>query len=65
MKNYLVFLGEVYYPYGGMEDFNGDFNTLDKAKQHIEDWLNSMPYSKTDYWYHVYSIEDKAIVYKS
>lgn len=65
MKNYLVFIGEDYYPNGGMEDFKEDFNTLDDAKQYIENWLNDEPYSKTEYWYHVYSIEDKAIVYKS
>ena len=65
MKNYLVFLGEHYYPNGGMNDFNKDFDTLDEAKKYIENWLNGAEYPKTEYWYHVYSIEDKAIVYKS
>jgi hypothetical protein len=65
MKNYLVFLGDNYYPCGGMRDFKEDFDTLNEAKQYIENWLNNTIFSKSDYWYHVYSIEDKAIVYKS
>jgi hypothetical protein len=66
MKNYLVFIGEYYYPNGGIKDFKEDFNTLDEAKQYIEDWLNNEPYYlKTEYWYHVYSIEDKTIVLKN
>lgn len=66
MKNYLVFIGEDYYPNGGMEDFKEDFNTLDEAKQCIEDYIEcDVNLDKHDFWYHVYSIEDKAIVYKS
>jgi hypothetical protein len=64
MKNFLVFLGDNYYPCGGMRDFEGDFDTLDEAKQHIENWLNKASFPKSEYWCHVYSIEDKAIVYK-
>lgn len=29
MKRYLTFIGAVYYPSGGMNDFKGDFNTID------------------------------------
>lgn len=70
MKNYLVFLGEHYYPNGGMEDFIEGFDNLDEAKQHIEDYINmrincGLNNRKTDFWFHVYSIEDKAIIYKS
>jgi hypothetical protein len=66
MKNYLVFIGEHYYPNGGMEDFIEHFDTLDEAKQHIEDYIEChVNLDKCDFWYHVYSIEDKAIVYKS
>lgn len=65
MKNYLVFLGDDYYPYGGMLDFKEDFDTLDDAKNHIENLLNAKTFARTEFWYHVYSIEDKAIVYKS
>ena len=65
MKNYLVFLGDNYYPCGGMRDFKEDFDTLDDAKNHIENLLNAETFARTEFWYHVYSIEDKAIVYKS
>jgi hypothetical protein len=66
MKNYLVFIGEHYYPNGGMEDFIEHFDTIDEAKQCIEDYIEChVNLDKSDFWYHVYSIEDKAIVYKS
>jgi hypothetical protein len=48
-----------------MEDFIEDFDTLDEAKKYIENWSNNEPYSKTEYWYHVYSNKDKAIVLKN
>ena len=32
MKRYLVFCGENYYPYGGMEDFIGDYDTIDECQ---------------------------------
>lgn len=36
MKRYLAFHGEDYYPYGGMEDFVYDFDTLEYAIDAIE-----------------------------
>jgi hypothetical protein len=36
MKRYLVFIGNFYYPSGGMRDFKGDFNTLPECKEAIE-----------------------------
>ena len=33
MKTYLVFKGYTYYPSGGMEDFVGDYETLEEAKK--------------------------------
>jgi len=32
MKQYLVFYGYNYYPHAGMEDFIGDFDSLEEAK---------------------------------
>ena len=36
MKDYLVFLGENYYPYGGWEDFRGDFDSLEEGLNYIK-----------------------------
>lgn len=36
MKDYLVFLGEYYYPSGGWEDFRGDFDTLEECLNYIK-----------------------------
>ena len=33
MKEYLVFIGDVYYPNPGIEDFKKDFDDLDEAKE--------------------------------
>lgn len=32
MKRFLVFAGDAYYPEGGMNDFQEDFDTLEEAK---------------------------------
>jgi hypothetical protein len=32
MKRYLAFIGDNYYPEGGMDDFEGDFDSLEEAK---------------------------------
>ena len=36
MKRYLVFIYAVYYPSGGMDDFENDFNELYDAKKFME-----------------------------
>lgn len=64
MKNFLVFFGMFYYPCGGFNDFDKDFDTLDEAIQFIQNKLNNdIALDKSDYWYHVFSLKDKAIVY--
>lgn len=37
MKRYLTFFGSYYYPKGGMDDFIGDFDTMDECKNKIDD----------------------------
>jgi hypothetical protein len=32
MKRFLVFAGDAYYPEGGMNDFQEDFDTLEEAR---------------------------------
>jgi hypothetical protein len=31
MKRYLLFFGDIYYANGGMDDFRGDFDTVEEA----------------------------------
>lgn len=33
MKRYLVFAGAAYYPWGGWQDFKGDFDTVEAATE--------------------------------
>lgn len=37
MKRYYAFVCAVYYPGGGMEDFRGDYDTLEEASKSIHD----------------------------
>lgn len=34
MKRFFLFMGNTYYPAGGMADFVLDFDTLEEAKDH-------------------------------
>jgi hypothetical protein len=66
MKKYLAFYGAVYYPSGGMDDFIGDYETLEEAIQSIEERHKQESY--LDSWdYHfasVWSTEDMGVVYR-
>lgn len=35
MKRYFVFIFDTHYPFGGMEDFAGDFDSLEDIKAAI------------------------------
>jgi hypothetical protein len=35
IKRFIAFCGAAYYPFGGCEDFAGDFNTMDEAKAEL------------------------------
>jgi len=60
MKRFLVFAGDCYYPEGGMNDFQEDFDTLEEArdfeakiKKKLEsDWgdLNWYDFNWTRIW---------------
>ena len=43
MKRYLLFLGSEYYPSGGWNDFQGDFDTIKEAEivaeKEGDDWF--------------------------
>jgi hypothetical protein len=36
VKDYLVFLGDNYYPWGGWEDFRGYFDSLEESLNYIK-----------------------------
>lgn len=65
MKRYLAFIGEVYYPSGGMGDFIGDFDTLEEAIIFIKKSVDESKYSETfeqqwGYtWAHVWDTETR------
>ena len=51
-----LFLGEIYYPCGGYEDFRGNFENAEIAIKYIED---KFPYSNQ--WAHIV-LDDKIII---
>ena len=74
MKRYLLFIGKCYYPNGGMDDFVGDFDTIEECEKvynckmregfnkhwkTLEKYLN---WRTRDHWMHVYDIENKTEV---
>jgi len=54
MKRYLLFTGDTFYPGGGMQDFRGDFNTIDEAR----DFSASDKVSAWD-WYEIYDTHER------
>ena len=75
MKRYLVFLGENYYPSGGMDDFLNDFDTPEECKKAIREslaegfdprWESLEEYISKQYkssWGHVYDTETRKEVW--
>ena len=60
MKRFLVFSGDEYYPKGGMEDFQGSFDTFQEAKN-FADTVKDCTGKLYD-WYHIYDGEENYIV---
>lgn len=48
MKRYLLFYGARYYPIGGMDDFQGSFDTIEEAKKAYLESDNERDYSWAD-----------------
>jgi len=63
MKQFLLFTGYIYYPGGGMEDFDGDFDSLDEALTELKR-IKEEHDPSTDWW-HIYDGMLKTIVKKS
>lgn len=58
MKRYLLFSGQCYYPSGGIDDFNGDFDSFEEAKSEYET-LKSNKNVWCREWAHVWDSESK------
>jgi hypothetical protein len=72
MKRYLLFMGDDYYPEGGMNDFVGDYDTVEDAiqaekEEHLKSFTPTSIYSESEFlqskrqycWSHVYDTESK------
>ena len=59
MKNYLVFIGDMYYAAGGMEDFYSDHDSIEEAIALV----NELSPDGCHKWGHVYSLSDRKIVF--
>jgi len=59
MKRYLVFGGATYYPSGGAEDFEQDFDSLMIAKAYVYFLSESRWFD----WTHIYDGKQKAIIF--
>ena len=61
MKHYLLFAGSNYYPSGGMNDFQGDFVSVDACKN----CLLGEKLSQSFDWWHVVDVGTGKIVASS
>jgi len=54
MRKYLLFYGHDYYPSGGINDFEGSFDSIKEAKSNKID--------SDDYWSHIVLLDDMSKV---
>jgi hypothetical protein len=59
MKNFLVFYGSKYYPLGGMDDFIGDYDTIEESIDAIKKEHKEVSY-KEDWEFQWCSIWDSS-----
>lgn len=60
MKRFWLFAPSAFYPYGGMEDFYGDYDSVGEAIAAHEDWC-----TKEDPTYpkgHIFDVQERCIV---
>lgn len=53
---YLLFVGGIYYPRGGWEDFRGSFKTKQAAKKAVCKFVKDRGYDAF-YWWHIVDSE--------
>lgn len=58
LKQFLLFVCEVYYPAGGMEDFEGDFDTLEEAMIKAKEMESEYNFS------HIFDQNEKKIIWE-
>jgi hypothetical protein len=69
MKRYFAFYGAVCYPDGGMDDFVGDYDTMEKAilaieRAHLMQQVSGViPRSWSSSWGSVWDSKDRTEVY--
>ena len=67
MKRYLAFAGRFHYPSGGVNDLQGDYDSITDAQNRLERYLKDQQYmyNYTDeeirqiYWAHVFDQQTK------
>jgi len=66
MKRYLAFFGSVYYPSGGMKDFEQEFDDLQPAIEFLTaKSVEQYPYEPWRFqWAHVYDCAAHLIVWR-
>jgi hypothetical protein len=57
MKRFLLFAGDKYYPQKAWEEFRGDFDTIEEAKE------KGIEYAKYFDWFQIVDIQTMEIVY--
>lgn len=62
MKRYMLFMGEYYYPLGGMNDFHIDGDTEQELRDKIKSTVEKDIYCE---WWHIYDTEKNEIIAKS
>jgi len=67
MKRFLAFRNSVYYAAGGMNDFLGDFDTLEEAQKAVrggnDKWENDWWNEKEDNdWGHIYDSLERTLI---
>lgn len=61
LKRYLLFVGDKYYPSGGMKDFKGDFDSLNEAQRIFRSKKEEYCYRSGYSWYHILDQETRKI----
>jgi hypothetical protein len=63
MKRFWLFAGDNFYPYGGMEDFAGDFDTAEAAAAAGAAGLAKRAHEPGSIdWFHVLDTERREVV---
>lgn len=71
MKRFIVFSGDMYGQYGGMDDFTGDTDTLDEAFNlaELQIFTNVLEHTEQEYyrnnWIQIYDTQSMKMVWES